>query len=131
MRISLLVLLFSCFTLKVAAQTQASQNQYVQNNLKSIELELDQLFDTLKIMYQTDKVFLDAMNESQNSWNAWQIAQVKMKYPPRKIGWYGSNHGMCISLYKIDLIKKRLEELSPWIYGIEEGDGCAGTIPKN
>jgi hypothetical protein len=36
---------------------------------------------------------------------------------------------MWASLYKTGLTRARIEELRPWLDGVEDGDVCAGSIP--
>ena len=84
--------------------------------------------NNMATVYQADTTFLAAAQESQKAWLVWRDAQIRMKYPKREIGWYGSNHGMCLAMYKTELTRKRVDELKVWVDGIEEGDGCAGTV---
>jgi hypothetical protein len=53
---------------------------------------------------------------------------MKVKFPDREAGSYGSVHPMCWSLYKEELTRERLNVLKTWLDGTEEGDVCSGTV---
>jgi hypothetical protein len=53
---------------------------------------------------------------------------MKMKYPDREPGYYGSVESMCWSNYLTQLTSERIKTLNQWIDGTEEGDVCAGTV---
>jgi len=53
---------------------------------------------------------------------------MKMKYPDREPGYYGSIQPMCEAMYLAELTQDRIKALKVWIEGVEEGDMCAGTV---
>ena len=113
------------------AQTQAEMNQTASNAYKQADAELNQVYQQILSAYSDDEVFLQALKESQRNWIKFRDSEVKMKYPPREPGWYGSIHGMCISYYKADLTNQRTTKLKEWLQSEEEGDACAGSVRSN
>ena len=73
-------------------------------------------------------MFLASLKEAQRCWIAFRDAQLKMKYPGREQGYYGSVLPMCEMMYLTELTQDRIKALQVWIDGVEEGDVCAGTV---
>ena len=127
---SILFILFVFCVNSGICQTQVQYNQTATDRLKQVEEEMQAALDSIENEYQDDTTFLVAVQESQDAWLVWRDAQIRMKYPKREMGWYGSMHGMCLALYKTELTQKRVAELHVWVEGIEEGDGCVGTLKE-
>lgn len=123
-------MVFYCFQIEGFAQTQADMNQNTAQMLLNHKLKLDSINIQIKEIYRSDTTFLSAFRKSQNEWLEYLNAQMRMKYPKRPHGWYGSNHNMCIAIYKTELYKERIKHMSNWLNDPEEGDGCAGSIIK-
>jgi uncharacterized protein YecT (DUF1311 family) len=75
-----------------------------------------------------DTIFIKNLKSSQRIWITFRDAELKMKYPEREPGWYGSIHPMCVSSYLAELTNERIKTLKEWIEGIEEGESCGGSI---
>jgi uncharacterized protein YecT (DUF1311 family) len=73
-------------------------------------------------------VFLASLKEAQRCWIAFRDAQLKMKYPDREPGYYGSVLPSCEMMYLTELTQDRIKALQVWIDGVEEGNICAGTV---
>jgi uncharacterized protein YecT (DUF1311 family) len=61
-------------------------------------------------------------------WIQFRDAEMKMKYPEREDGYYGSVYPMCWSMYLTQLTTERITTLKQWLDGTEEGDVCAGSV---
>jgi hypothetical protein len=53
---------------------------------------------------------------------------MKIKYPDREDGYYGSVQPMCWCMYVTYLTQERTKKLKVWLTGIEEGDVCSGSV---
>ncbi|MEQ9577834.1 MAG: lysozyme inhibitor LprI family protein [Marinoscillum sp.] len=112
-------------------QTQAEMNKEAAENYKKADAELNKVYQQIMKEYADDPTFLDALRTSQRNWITFRDSELKMKYPDREPGWYGSIQPMCVSYYMAELSSERTTKLRTWLTGTEEGDACAGTIkPK-
>jgi uncharacterized protein YecT (DUF1311 family) len=75
-----------------------------------------------------DTAFIRNLKASQRLWVQFRDAEVKMMYPDREPGYYGSIHPMCWSIYKTELTSERVKKLRQWLSGQEEGDSCSSSI---
>lgn len=53
-------------------------------------------------------------------------AELKVKYPDRPAGYYGSIQPLCQYACLTELTAARTATLKQWLAGTEEGDMCAG-----
>ena len=112
-------------------QTQAEMNKEAAINYKKADAELNKVYQQIMKEYADDPTFLDALRSSQRNWITFRDSELKMKYPDREPGWYGSIQPMCDSYYLAELTNERTAKLRAWLTGTEEGDVCAGTVrPK-
>jgi len=109
-------------------QTQADMNKEATEDYKKADSELNKVYQQIIQEYGDDLTFLDALRTSQRNWITFRDLELKMKYPNREPGWYGSIHPLCISYYMAELTEKRTAKLRTWLTGIEEGDACAGSV---
>jgi len=109
-------------------QTQQQLTDDSNKKLKSAETELKTVYNKILETYKDDKEFIQAVKESQDSWTKFRTVELKMMYPDRAPGYYGSSHQMCVNEYLAELTKDRIKKLQTWLTGIEEGDVCGGTI---
>ncbi|WP_421877919.1 lysozyme inhibitor LprI family protein [Marinoscillum sp.] len=126
--------IFLIFFIAVTAncQTQAEMNQEAATDYKKVDAELNKVYQQIMKEYADDPTFLDALRTSQRNWITFRDSELKMKYPDRESGWYGSIHPMCVSYYLAELTNERTTKLKTWLTGIEEGDVCAGSVrPKS
>jgi uncharacterized protein YecT (DUF1311 family) len=121
----LLFVINSAFTF---GQTQMELNSETMNSFETADKELNEVYQKILIEYKSDTIFIYNLKSSQRIWIAFRDAELKMKYPEREPGWYGSMHSMCISGYLEKLTKERIKTLKEWLNGIEEGEGCGGSI---
>jgi uncharacterized protein YecT (DUF1311 family) len=85
---------------------------------------------TKKILYEykSDTEFIKNLKIAQRIWINFRDAEVKMKYPDREPGYYGTMHPICVFEYMFNLTQDRINTLKQWIEKTHEGDGCSGSI---
>lgn len=112
----------------VVAQTQATLNSQKQQSYTTADKELNAIYQKILQSYKTDAAFIKNLKASQKIWIQFRDAEVKMKYPDRAPGYYGSSYAMCRADYLTGLTNDRIKTLQVWVDGIEEGDVCAGSV---
>lgn len=112
-------------------QTQAEMNKEAAEDYKKADAELNKVYQQIMQEYSDDPTFLDALRTSQRNWITFRDSELKMKYPNRQPGWYGSIHPLCVSYYMAELTNERTAKLNSWLTGIEEGDACSGSTRTN
>jgi uncharacterized protein YecT (DUF1311 family) len=115
-------------TLVCSGQTQAEMNQSEQKKYMKADKELNTIYQKILKEYKEDTVFVRNLKTSQKLWIQLRDAEMKVKYPNREPGYYGSAHAMCLSIYLTELTNERIRKLKIWLDGIEEGDVCSGSI---
>lgn len=110
------------------SQTQFEMNGEAYNNYKKADKELNNIYQKILTEYQTDTAFIKNLRISQRIWITFRDAELKMKYPDREQGYYGSVQPMCESDYLAQLTSDRVKTLKIWTEGIEEGDVCVGSV---
>lgn len=113
---------------EASAQTQGEMNQDAASELKAADNELNAIYQQILEDYADDEAFIANLKEAQRCWIAFRDAQMKMKYPDREPGYYGSIQPMCEAMYLTELTQDRIKTLNMWIEGAEEGNMCAGTV---
>ena len=121
-----LVLFFLCFAGFSQTQTELNMMQY--ESYKKTDKKLNEVYQAILKEYKSDTEFIKNLRASQRIWITFRDAEVKVKYPDREAGYYGSIHPLCVSLYLEELTLDRVSTLTQWIKGAEEGDGCSGSI---
>ena len=126
----ILIIIFSTCLIytHTAAQTQAQLNKEASDFYKKSDMELNSVYKQIIEEYSNDAIFIEALRTSQRNWITFRDSELKMKYPNREPGWYGSIQTMCVSYYMAELTNERTRRLRLWVDGIDEGDACAGTI---
>jgi len=119
---------FRIFDRILSAQTQKEMNQDAASEFKAADNELNSIYQKILEDYADDKTFIASLKEAQRCWIVFRDAQLKMKYPDRDPGFYGSIQPVCEMTYLTELTRDRIKTLNIWIEGVEEGDGCAGTV---
>lgn len=109
-------------------QTQLEDNKKANNSYLEAQKELTTVYNKILKEYKTDKEFIKNFKTAQRIWIQFRDAEVKSKYPYRKIGHYGSIHAMCLSIYLKELTEERTKKLQVWLDGREGGDGCSNSI---
>jgi len=120
-----LLILVSTFSI---AQTQYELNMEAKKKYEASDRELNEVYSKVLKEYKTDTSFIKNLKKAQRLWVQLRDAEMKVKFPDREPGYYGSVQPMCWSLYKEELTRERLNTLKVWLDGIEEGDVCSGTV---
>jgi len=113
---------------EASAQTQMEMNQDAASEFKAADKELNAIYQQILEDYADDDVFLANLKEAQRCWIDFRDAQLKMKYPDREPGYYGSIQPVCEMTYLTELTQDRIKTLNVWIEGVEEGNLCGGTV---
>ena len=109
-------------------QTQLEINTEANMEFYKADSELNVIYNKILVEYKTDTAFIKNLKLSQNIWIKFRDAEMKVKFPDRERGYYGSVQPMCWSLYKAQLTEDRIKSLKIWIDGTEEGDSCSGSV---
>ncbi len=128
MRIFIFPLFLSLLTNLSFSQTQLEMNTQAGANYEKADKELNSSYTKILKEYKSDTAFIKNLKASQNIWIKFRDAEMKMKYPDREPGYYGSIQPVCWYNYLEELTKKRIKELKTWLTGIEEGDSCSGSV---
>ena len=122
---SILLIFISSYSF---SQTQLEVNEAEHKKFLKADKELNQVYQTIIKEYKGDTVLIKNLKVSQRLWIQFRDAEMKMMYPDREPGYYGSIHPMCWSIYKTDLTNERIKKLKIWLAGQEEGDSCSPSI---
>ena len=95
---------------------------------RAADKQLNSIYQQIIAENADDEVYLVSLKEAQRCWIAFRDAQLKMKYPDREPGYYGSVLPSCEMMYLTELTQDRIKALQVWIDGVEEGNICAGTV---
>ena len=127
--LSMIALTLICLPWSVAsAQTQRDMNEDAAASFKAADKKLNSLYQKILKDYADDPVFIASFKKAQRCWITFRDAQLKMKYPDREPGYYGSIQPMLETMYLTELTKDRIKALQPWIDGVQEGDLSGGTV---
>jgi uncharacterized protein YecT (DUF1311 family) len=124
----ILSLVFCFFWFFGFSQTQAELNTMQYDSYKKTDKKLNEVYQAILKAYKSDTEFIKNLRTSQRIWITFRDSEVKVKYPDREDGYYGSIHPLCISLYLEELTLDRISTLNLWLKGSEEGDACSGSI---
>jgi uncharacterized protein YecT (DUF1311 family) len=109
-------------------QTQLELNEKQFKLYEKADKELNDTYQKILNDYKEDTAFLRNLKKAQKLWIQFRDAEMKMKYPDRDPGYYGSVQPMCWSLYLTELTQARTKTLKIWGEGIVEGDVCGGSV---
>lgn len=120
---------FALFAAPLArAQTQGEMNAETAGEFQAADKQLNSIYQEILSNYADDEAFIASLKEAQRCWIAFRDAQLKMKYPDREPGYYGSIQPMLETIYLTELTKDRIKALQVWIDGVQEGDLSGGTV---
>ena len=120
-----------CFILIIVCgfgQTQSDLNDAEHKKYLKADKELNSIYQKILKEYKADSDFIKNLKISQKIWIHFREAEMKVKYPAKESGIYGSVFPMCWSIYLTDLTHDRTKTLKVWLDGIEEGDVCSGSV---
>jgi uncharacterized protein YecT (DUF1311 family) len=100
--------------------------------LEQADAELNRVYGQIRAAYRDDPLFLEKLKAAQLAWIALRDADFELQYPhSAEPGYYGSVFPACASCYKTKLTLQRVEFLTQWLAGVEEGEVCRGSrMPK-
>jgi len=113
---------------EASAQTQRDMNEDAATIFKEADKKLNSLYQKILKDYADDPVFIASFKKAQRCWITFRDAQLKMKYPDREPGYYGSIQPMLETRYLTELTRDRIKALQVWIDGVQEGDLSGGTV---
>lgn len=123
-----IVLFLLMGTVSVFSQTQGEMNMAANESFKKVDKELNDVYKRILTEYKSDTVFIKNLKASQRLWISFRDAEMKVKYPDREPGYYGSIQPYCAISYLEKLTKERIQTLYSWIEGAVEGDVCSGSV---
>ena len=103
---SLLLSINCCFS-----QTQSELNEKEHKKYLKADSDLNSIYQKILKEYAEDSVFIKNLKASQKLWVQFRDAEMKMKYPDREPGYYGSVQPMCWSIYLTQLTEDRIKTL--------------------
>jgi uncharacterized protein YecT (DUF1311 family) len=112
----------------ICGQTGGEMNQQAHVSYQRADKELNAVYQKIVVNYKNDPAFIASLKAAQRLWIQFRDAELKMKYPQREQGYYGTVYPMCYSAYKEELTRQRIKTLQQWLEGAEEGDVCAGSV---
>ena len=110
------------------AQTQFEMNKEAGGNYLKADKELNLIYNKILREYKSDTEFIKNLKASQIIWIKFRDSEMKVKFPEREVGYYGSIQPVCRYSYLEKLTKIRINDLKVWLTGIEEGDVCSGSV---
>jgi len=111
------------------AQTQGEMNRAASKGYLESKAQLEGTINRINALYGKDQDFIVAFRISNDAWEKYRDAQLKMKFPainPRNA--YGSMYPMCYGSYLEELNRNRIKELRLWADGVNEEEGCSGSV---
>ncbi|MGR8980829.1 MAG: lysozyme inhibitor LprI family protein [Gammaproteobacteria bacterium] len=111
------------------AATQQEHNQCAASRLKSVDDELNRIYQEVLSKYKADREFLEKLRKAQRAWVAFRDDELEARFPmENKQSHYGSVYPMCANLFLVRRTEERIKQLKEWLDGVEEGDVCAGSV---
>ena len=104
------------------SQTQFEMNESAKESYAKADKELNVVYKKLLTDNKTDTVFIKNLNAAQRIWITFRDSEVKVKFPEREPGFYGSMLPMCISMFLEQLTKDRTATLKKYLDG--KDDNC-------
>jgi len=117
-----LLTFFICMT--GFSQTQTEINQNADEAYKKADRELNLIYQKILTDRKSDTVFIHNLISSQRIWMKFRDSELKVKYPEREPGYYGSILPMCISIFLEQLTEERITTLKTYLEIPKEGDVC-------
>ncbi len=124
----LFLILFVTITVTLCGQTQAEMNKQAGDSYRKVDQTLNEIYKKILVEYKSDTAFIRNIKTSQRIWITFRDSEVKMKYPDREPGYYGSIHPICVFNYLEKLTQDRINTLKEWLDKANSGDGCGGSI---
>jgi len=117
-----LLTFFICLT--AFSQTQTELNQNARDAYKKADKELNSIYQKILTEKKSDTVFIQNLISSQRIWLKYRDAELKVKYPEKEPGYYGSSLPMCTSIFLEKLTGERITTLKTYLEIPKEGNLC-------
>ena len=124
----LLIIIISLICDTGFSQTQSEMNSNANEAYQKVDKELNAIYKTILLEYKSDTNFINNLKVAQKIWITFRDAEVKVKYPEKESGYYGSVYPMCVSIYLEKLTRERISTLKEWVTGVKNGDVCSGSV---
>ena len=98
------------------------------DNCQKADAELNRVYREVRSRYRDDPLFLEKLKIAQRAWIKFRDAHIESQYPQEDKIAYGSIYGMCSCAELAKLTRARTKQLRLWLVGIEEGEGCYGSV---
>lgn len=128
MRSAIIIFFVFMANYPLSAQTQYDLNSAAAESYHKADQELNTVYKQIIREYAGDSVFVSALKASQRVWVNFRDAELKMKFPPREEGFYGSMHSMCVSSYLEQLTTERVLTLRQWLDGVDDEGDCTSSV---
>lgn len=128
MRSAIIIFFLFMANYPLIAQTQYDLNSDAAESYRKADQELNTVYKQIIREYAGDSVFVSALKASQRVWVNFRDAELKMKFPPREEGFYGSMHSMCVSSYLEQLTTERVLTLRQWLDGVDDEGDCTSSV---
>jgi uncharacterized protein YecT (DUF1311 family) len=128
MKNALFLIVFFLAANHAFCQTQLDMDQSAGRDYQTSDSLLNDVYHKILRSYRSDTAFINNLKTSERIWVQFRDAEMKMKYPAREAGTYGSVFPVCWAIYLKGLTDGRTETLKVWLTGIEEGDACSGSV---
>ena len=93
--------------------------------------EMDRIYAEILKRFAGDTRFIAKLNAAQNAWQRYREAHLESLYPADdKMLAYGSAYRHCRKIASAALTRERINHLRLWLQGVEEGEVCAGSLPR-
>lgn len=130
-KVSVITFFLLCSSISICtAQTQYEMNTDAGAKYQAADKKLNILYQEILKEYAVDTAFIRNLKVSQRIWIQFRDAEMKMKYPDRPDGYYGSVFPMCWAEYLTQLTQERINTLQEWHDGTPEGDVCCGSVKR-
>jgi uncharacterized protein YecT (DUF1311 family) len=106
------------------AQTQTEMNKDAEEAYKRADKELNLVYHKILTENKSDTVFIRNLTISQRNWIKFRDSEIKVKFPEREPGYYGSNLPMCILQYQAELTTERINVLKTYLHKSKEENIC-------
>ena len=90
---------------------------------------IDSLINVINVKFDSNRLLLEKLNNSQIKWEASVFSDLEMIYPEIDKEIYGSLFSTCQKTILEEAILKRIDFLKQWANGLPEGEICSGSIP--
>ncbi len=95
---------------------------------KEAEAEMNEVYEEILNSYAEDSEFISNLKKAQQFWMEFRSLELKVVFPDREAGYYGSIQPLCVNQHMTALTQERTKRLRIWLIGTSEGDICSGTI---